>query len=165
MTNVRLLTGDCVEVMRGMDAESVDAIVTDPPAGIAFMGKSWDRAHGGRDGWIVGMAAIAAECLRVAKPGSHALVWAIPRTSHWTATAWEDGGWEVRDRLAHIFGSGFPKSHNPDGKHEGWGTALKPAVEDWWLLRKPLIGTVAQNVKAHGTGALNVDGCRVVTGE
>ena len=156
-----LCHGDCLDVLVEMEPDSVDAVVTDPPAGIAFMNKEWDRAKGGRDAWIVGMAEIAAECLRVAKPGAHALVWALPRTSHWTATAWENAGWEVRDRVLHLFGQGFPKSHNLNGDWQGWGTALKPAMEDWWLLRKPLVGTVAANVQAHGVGALNVDGCRI----
>jgi len=209
---VQLYHGDCLEVMARMGPNSVDSIVTDPPAGIAFMGKSWDKDHGGRDAWIANMATIAAECLRVLKPGGHALVWALPRTSHWTATAWENAGFEVRDRVAHVFGSGFPKSHDvskaidkaagaenviatkPDrwtGKGNslnfstdrsqekckitapatpealqwaGWGTALKPAMEDWWLLRKPLAaGTVAANVLAWGTGGINVDATRVPT--
>jgi hypothetical protein len=154
------------------------------------------------------------------KPGGHALVWALPRTSHWTATAWENAGFEVRDRIGHIFGQGFPKSLDvskaidkeagvereitgrDDGRSkydgakresesakvgsfggtiqdyghalatipstpsalqwDGWGTALKPAVEDWWLLRKPISeDTVAANVLKWGTGAINVDGCRV----
>ncbi|MBE3132785.1 MAG: site-specific DNA-methyltransferase [Acidobacteria bacterium] len=196
-------------------ADSIDAIVTDPPAGIAFMGKEWDRDHGGRDQWIANMAGIAREALRVAKPGAHALVWSLPRTSHWTATAWEDAGWEVRDRIAHVFGSGFPKSLNigkaidkaagaerevvgigtfADGtkqrataraglnsdekgqavitapatpaaaQWDGWGTALKPAIEDYWLLRKPLSEpTVAANVLKWGTGGLNIDACRIAT--
>jgi len=281
MIDLRL--GDCLEVLRTIPDGSVDAVVTDPPAGIGFMGKEWDKDKGGRDNWIAWMRDIAAECLRVLKPGGHALVWAIPRTSHWTATAWEDAGFEIRDRVAHVFGSGFPKSldvskaidkiggvdtaafkselasavaksgltraaidaacgftmrfdvpyekdpgnwgsslpspkklaiiakvlgfdagrwsaliervwrgragaaHDDDtrrafGQHyqstdkgeaateaarqwQGWGTALKPAMEDWWLCRKPLIGTVAENVLAHGTGAINVDGCRVATDE
>jgi len=102
--------GDCLHVMPTFEANSIDAIVTDPPAGIAFMGKEWDKDKGGRDQWIQWMAAIAAEGLRVLKPGGHALVWSLPRTSHWTATAWENAGFELRDRLVHIFGSGFPKS-------------------------------------------------------
>lgn len=153
-------SGDCLDVMRGMADGCVDAVVTDPPAGIGFMGRAWDRDKGGRDNWIAWMAEVAAEACRLCKPGSHALVWALPRTSHWTATAWENAGWEVRDRVAHIFGSGFPKSHNLPG---GLGTSLKPAMEDWWLLRKPLIGTVAENVARYGTGALNIDATRVPT--
>ncbi len=212
MSKIELIHGDCVDIMRGLPDASVDSIVTDPPAGIAFMGKAWDKDHGGRDAWIANMTTIAAECLRVLKPGGHALVWALPRTSHWTATAWENAGFEVRDRVAHVFGSGFPKSHDvskaidrmagalgiqsqgfsaagDDGRNaelkqdlsfrsdygyqyapatpaaaqwDGWGTALKPAMEDWWLLRKPLARrTVAANVLEWGTGAINVDGCRV----
>jgi site-specific DNA-methyltransferase (adenine-specific) len=204
--------GDCLEVLKGLEADSVDAIVTDPPAGISFMGRHWDGNRGGRDAWIAWMRGVAAECLRVAKPGAHALVWALPRTSHWTATAWEDGGWEVRDRVAFLHAVGFPKSLDvskaidrmagaerevvgernqrfgltqatgwnetstprnstiadtapatPEAAAwDGWGTALKPAVEDWWLLRKPLAErTVAAQVLATGTGALNVDAARV----
>ena len=188
------------------------SVVCDPPAGIGFMGKGWDKDKGGRNqwvGWMQERAALAMDCV---PPGGHALVWALPRTSHWTATAWEDAGWEVRDRLSHLFGTGFPKSLNvskaldkmagaerevvgqrqrlgdrqpypesPAGykpgysgdgsvtapatdlarQWDGWGTALKPGMEDWWLLRKPLAGTVAANVAEHGTGAINVDGCRV----
>lgn len=160
MEQVTLLHGDALEVLRTLPDNSVDAIVTDPPAGIGFMGKQWDTDHGGRDNWIAAFAEIARECLRVVKPGAHALVWAIPRTSHWTATAWENGGWEVRDRVAHVFGSGFPKSKNVGN---GWGSALKPAMEDWWLLRKPLTGTIAANVMQWGTGALNIDACRIST--
>src|ERR1017187_8292629 len=98
--------------MATMEAESVDAVVTDPPAGISFMSKHWDDDHGGRDKWIAAFAAIFRECYRVMKPGAHGLVWALPRTAHWTATALEDAGFEVRDVLLHLFGSGFPKSHD-----------------------------------------------------
>ena len=155
---VSLYLGDCVEVLRSLPDASVDAIVTDPPAGIAFMGKSWDTDKGGRNAWIAWLAEVAAECLRVVKPGGHALVWALPRTSHWTGIAWENAGWEPRDKIVHLFGTGFPKSLNLG---DGWGTALKPAAEDWWLMRKPLAGTVAANVLRHGTGALNIGGCRI----
>jgi hypothetical protein len=214
-----ILEGDCVEVMRGMEAESIDALVTDPPAGIKFMGKSWDSDRGSRNAWIAWLTEVMEEAYRVMKPGAHGLVWALPRTSHWTGMALEDAGFEVRDRLHHIFGSGFPKSANI-GKHldkmagaerevvgvnedylrrkpngmktagataygysqtqqetdasitapateaakrwDGWGTALKPAVEDWWLIRKPLSeSSVARNVLEWGTGGINVDGSRV----
>jgi hypothetical protein len=120
-------TGDCIEVMRGMDAESVDSIVTDPPAGIAFMSKHWDRDKGGRTQWVAWMTDVMSECYRVLKPGGYAVVWSLPRTCHWTAWAMEDAGFIIRDQLAHIFASGFPK-----GKAQ-----LKPAREDWWLTRKP----------------------------
>ena len=174
---VTLYLGNCLDVLKTMESDSVDSIVTDPPAGISFMNKHWDTDHGHRDQWIAYFAEIAKECLRVIKPGGHALVWAIPRTSHWTATAWENGGWEVRDRIIYCFGSGFPKSHNISKaidklatapatdaakQWDGWGTALKPAVEDWWLLRKPLSeDTIAENVLEYGVGGLNIDKCRI----
>jgi site-specific DNA-methyltransferase (adenine-specific) len=215
---VKLIHGDCLKIMDKMKPNCIDSIVTDPPAGISFMGKKWDHDKGGRKQWIAWMQEVAIECLRVLKPGGHALVWSIPRTSHWTATAWENAGFEIRDCVYHIFGSGFPKSHNlskamdrmagvkrkvigvnPNsvgrttnktggrliGGHKedrasvdiltaptspeaqqwnGWGTALKPAVECWWLLRKPLSEkTIAANVLKWSTGGLNIDGCRVPT--
>lgn len=127
MTDLRVIHGDCATVLPTFEACSFDSIVTDPPAGIAFMGKEWDKDKGGRDAWIAWMQPIAAECLRVAKPGAHALVWAIPRTSHWTATAWENGGWEVRDRLAFLFGTGFPKALGLPGELRA---ALEASRED-----------------------------------
>jgi hypothetical protein len=150
--------GDCVEVMATLEPDSIDAIVTDPPAGIGFMGKSWDHHRGGRDLWVAWMTEVMTECLRVAKPGAYAVVWALPRTSHWTGWALENAGWELRDKIIHGFATGFPKSHNLPG---GLGTALKPAYEDWWLARKPLVGTVAANRERYGTGALNIDGTRI----
>jgi hypothetical protein len=216
--DVSLYAGDCLEVLRCLPAESVDAVVTDPPAGISFMGRDWDHHKGGREQWSGWLAEVMRECWRVAKPGAHAIVWSLPRTSHWTACGLEDAGWEVRDRISHLFGSGFPKSldvskaidkaagaerevvgivdypgregwANAQGatpgdvyqlgiesahlakritapatddarRWAGWGTALKPAVEDWWVVRKPPSGTVAANVLAYGTGALNIDACR-----
>jgi hypothetical protein len=106
------------------------------------MARKWDSDHGGRDEWVRRMTLRMAECLRVSKPGAHALVWSLPRTSHWTATALDDAGWIIEDRIAHIFGQGFPKHKSK----------LKPAVEDWWLCTKP-----------GGKKWLNVDGCRVGT--
>lgn len=153
-----LIRDEAHNVGRYLRENAVDAWVTDPPAGIAFMGKGWDKDHGGRDGWIAKHAAIFAEALRVMKPGAHGLVWALPRTSHWTATALEDAGFEIRDIHLHLFGTGFPKSLNIG---EGRGTALKPAAEHWILVRKPLTSTVAANVLEHGTGALNIDACRI----
>jgi len=212
-----LVHGDCIEVMRGMPDNSVDSIVTDPPYGLSFMGKKWD--------YDVPSEAIWRECLRVLKPGGHLLAFAGTRTQHRMATRIEDAGFEIRDMIAWVYGSGFPKSLDvskaidkaagaerevigdkmrPDGKTvlsarsaidpagegwdrpwrhdparteaqgkltapateaarqwQGWGTALKPALEPITVARKPLIGTVAENVLAHGTGAINVDGCRV----
>ena len=99
--------GECVATMAAMEPNSIDAIVTDPPAGISFMGKDWDHHKGGRDQWIAWMTVVMTEAFRVAKPGAHAFVWALPRTSHWTATALEDAGWEIRDVVTHLFGSGL----------------------------------------------------------
>lgn len=219
-----LRLGDSREWLAKLKPNSIDALVTDPPAGISFMGKEWDHDHGHRDEWVKAFASIFALALAAMKPGAHGLVWALPRTSHWTATALEDAGFEVRDIVMHLFGTGFPKSLNvskaidaaagaertvvgertfsgkaaqdwrekggdtynaaapsaagltktvdvtapatPEAiRFDGWGTALKPAAEHWILVRKPLSGTVAANVLAHGTGALNIDGCRIATGD
>lgn len=207
--NVALYHGDAECIGEVCQPESVDAIVTDPPAGIGFMGKQWDGNRGGRDNWIACMTITLVDSFAALKPGGHALVWALPRTSHWTATALENIGFEIRDVVMHVFGSGFPKSLDvskaidaeagaerevvgqgvsgtnagmqdlgpsgikggdfaitapttPEAKQwDGWGTALKPSMEAWILCRKPLVGTVAANVLKHGTGAINVDGCRV----
>jgi site-specific DNA-methyltransferase (adenine-specific) len=214
--NYTLHTGDCLEVMRGMAANSVDAIVTDPPYGLAFMGQKWDYDVPQVDVW--------REALRVLKPGGHMLCFAGTRTQHRMAVNIEDAGFEIRDMIAWVYGSGFPKSHDiskaidreagavrevakqtlngdlvdserdvdvkrttgigtgkgatpimSDTKNvfittpatpaaqqwQGWGTALKPALEPVTLARKPFKGTVAANVLEWGTGAINVDGCRV----
>jgi site-specific DNA-methyltransferase (adenine-specific) len=140
----QVIQGDCLEVMRGMSEASVDAIVSDPPYGLAFMGKGWDYAVPGVEFWT--------EALRVAKPGAHIVAFGGTRTFHRLTCAIEDAGWEIRDCLSWLYGSGFPKSHN---------TALKPAWEPIILARKPLAGTVAANVAQYGTGGLNVDGCRI----
>ena len=181
-----------------MPESSVDSVVTDPPYGLAFMGKKWDYDVPSEDIW--------RECLRVLKPGGHLLAFAGTRTQHRMAVRIEDAGFEIRDMIAWVYGSGFPKSldvskaidkaaghdrateYEPNhknstfgkgmggGKHgaksappltdsarewQGWGTALKPALEPITVARKPLIGTVAANVLTHGTGAINVDACRV----
>ena len=107
---ITLIQGDCLEELAKLAPESVDAVVTDPPAGISFMGHDWDGDKGGRDGWVGWLTRVMRECLRVLKPGGHSLVWALPRTSHWTATAVEDAGFEIRDVVTHLFGTGFPKS-------------------------------------------------------
>ncbi len=149
--------GDCLAVMRTMPDSSVDSIVTDPPYGLSFMGKRWD--------YDVPAVEVWAECLRVLKPGGHLLAFAGTRTQHRMAVRIEDAGFEIRDMIAWVYGSGFPKSHNLTGDRQGWGTALKPALEPITVARKPLTGTVAANVLAHGTGALNIDACRVATDE
>lgn len=105
-----MILGDCLTILKTLETESIDSLITDPPAGISFMGKAWDHHKGGRSEWILWLTQVMRECLRVMKPGAHGLVWAIPRTSHWTATACEDAGFEIRDVITHIFGSGFPKS-------------------------------------------------------
>ena len=290
--DVTLYLGDCLAVMRTLEADSVDAIVTDPPAAVSFMGRTWDSDRGGRGQWVAWLAERLEAAARVLKPGGHLLVWSLPRTSHWTAWALEDAGLEIRDCILHLFGSGFPKSldvskaidkraeENIDTKRriaavaevirahreakgmtpqqvslavvgtpsgacwnwehqqlpsvemwpaikaalgiadeydaliegdraqfiaaeratigrrldgagngsviglgsarsmeteydvttpateaakrwEGFGTALKPGQEMWWLARKPMKGTVAANVLEFGTGALNIAACLV----
>ena len=217
---IDLILGDCGKKLKDLADNSVDSIVTDPPAGIGFMGKEWDHDKGGRDKWIGWLSGIMAEAMRGLKPGGHALVWALPRTSHWTAMALEDAGFEIRDCIYFCFGTGFPKSLNigkqvskingeerevvgekkrgdvqiakgkgsgyladPANRNnikqfgygteiitkgtsefEGWGTGLKPAVECWWLCRKPLSEkTVALNCLKWGTGGLNIDASRIPT--
>ena len=268
---VTLHHGDCLDVLRTLPDASVDSVVTDPPYGLGFMGREWDALPPGRE-W-------AEECLRVLKPGGHLLAFGGTRTWHRLACAVEDAGFEVRDSIAWLYGSGFPKSldvskaidkrpgvsqhpafaahlaerrqsaglsradvsehvvgtrtgacwnweHHqfpeakwwpalrdlldldeakwgpiiaeaerqkigvkagnrlavapgqgedrsaidldvtthatPDAERwQGWGTALKPAFEPVVVARKPLTGTVAQSVLTHGTGALNIDGCRI----
>ena len=269
MTGPRPILGDCVEAMRTLPECSVDAVVTDPPYGINFMGKAWDGADirrqadqeraaeetrrregrgvfrltgspdsparktiersgssyataagaaGSYDFTATGNRAFqawteqwAAEAFRVLKPGGHMLVFGGTRTYHRMAAGIEDAGFEIRDCLAWMYGSGFPKSldvskqidkaagaerevvgtkmagiatpgdedrYTVDGSRavevdvtvpatddakqwDGWGTALKPAFEPVVVARKPLAGTVAANVLEHGTGALNIDGCRI----
>lgn len=153
-----LLDGDCLEHLKSLPDDSIDAIVTDPPYGLKFMGKKWDYEIPSVEVW--------RECLRVLKPGGHALIACGTRTQHRMAVNIEDAGFEIRDVITWLYGSGFPKSLNigKQGGPEGWGTALKPACEFWTLARKPLgESTVAKNVLKHGTGGINVDGCRVET--
>jgi site-specific DNA-methyltransferase (adenine-specific) len=137
--------GDCLDVMRDMDPGSVDAVLTDPPYGLGFMGKHWDRALPNPEVW--------SQLLRVMKPGAHGLIFGHSRLYHRLACAVEDTGFGIRDCIMWMYGSGFPKSKG----------ALKPSYEPILLVRKPLVGTVAQNVLEHGVGGLNVDGCRVGT--
>lgn len=201
--------GDCVKVLAGMDPESVDACVTDPPYELGFMGKAWDGTG------VAYRPETWAAVLRVLKPGAHLLAFGGSRTHHRLACAIEDAGFEIRDVLMWLYGTGFPKSLdvskaidasagvtrdtgvpyiNPGGtkpmhtfsgwesgtrrqpmvtnpathdarRWQGWGTALKPAYEPIILARKPLVGTVAANVLQHGTGALNIDACRIATTE
>lgn len=250
-----LYLGDCAAVMAALPTASIDAVVCDPPYGLEFMGKEWDRLGGdagmskprigeretawpsfggGEFGganptcakcrgrargakrceceapdWRVKGAPLdshgnalrstedplatqlseqrgggdpfigkgiryaagrdmqswheawAREALRLLKPGGHLLAFGGTRTYHRLACGLEDAGFEIRDTICWMYGSGFPKSKNLEGDWEGWGTALKPAFEPIVVARKPLVGTVAGNVLKHGTGALNIEGCRI----
>lgn len=155
MTNWKILHGDNRAMLPTLQAESFDAVVCDPPYELGFMGKKWDRSGIAYD------VAMWRENWRVLKPGAHLVAFGGTRTYHRLASAIEDAGFEIRDQLAWVFGSGFPKSHNLKGENEGWGTALKPAWEPIVLARKPLVDTVAKNVAAHGTGALHIGACRI----
>ncbi|MGI9143255.1 MAG: DNA-methyltransferase [Fluviibacter sp.] len=156
---MKLIKGDCLQVLKTVPDNSVDSVVTDPPYELGFMGKKWDSTG------IAYNVSMWAECLRVLKPGGHLLAFSGSRTYHRMTVAIEDAGFEVRDQIMWVYGSGFPKSLNLKGDWQGWGTALKPAHEPICVARKPLIGTVAENVLNYGTGALNIDGCRVATDE
>lgn len=239
MNDITLILGDCKEEVKKLESNSIDSCVCDPPAGIHFMANDWDvydkamfgiaGDEGKKDlkvkknfkilprytnsdllGFQDYIFEIFTEVLRVLKPGAHALVWAIPRTSHHTAMGLERAGFEIRDCITHIFAQGFPKSLNigkaidkqkkakreiigqkrgqgniPNDRGnwglksnipiditipntdeakqwEGWGTALKPAAEFWWLVRKPLNEkTIVANVLKYGTGGLNIDACKI----
>jgi site-specific DNA-methyltransferase (adenine-specific) len=156
--NNAIIHGDCLEVMSEFPNNMVTSIVTDPPYGLSFMGKEWDRDIPGIPFWET--------ALRVTKPGGMLLAFGGTRTYHRLACAIEDAGWEIRDCLSWLYGSGFPKSHNVEkakgGKEwSGYGTALKPAWEPIILAMKPLDGTFAANALAHGVAGINVDGCRL----
>lgn len=146
--------GDCLGVMRTMPDRSLDALVTDPPYGIGFMGRAWDKA--------LPDPAIWREALRVVKPGAHGIVFGGTRVYHRLGCHIEDAGWEIRDCGSWLYGQGFPKSHNIDDEH---GTALKPAWEPWFLVRAPFNGTVERCYREHGTGVLNIDACRINASE
>ena len=147
-----LHSGDCRRVLGTVADATYDACVTDPPYELGFMGKTWDSSGVAfdPDTWRA--------VLRVLKPGAHLLAFGGTRTFHRMTCAIEDAGFEIRDCLSWMYGTGFPKSLNIG---DGRGTALKPAWEPIVLARKPLVGTVAGNVLAHGTGALNIDACRI----
>lgn len=204
MTRARILVGDCRARMAELPDASVDAVVTDPPYELGFMGKRWDASGIAYD------VEVWRQALRVLKPGGHLLAFSGSRTYHRMTCAIEDAGFEIRDQIMWVYGSGFPKSLDvskaidraagairpvvgerkqranntatstapmnasagdvelltapatDDARRwSGWGTALKPAHEPICMARKPLVGTVAGNVLTHGTGAINVDGCRV----
>jgi len=168
-----LYLGDCLELLKQLPDNSVDSIVTDPPAGISFMNEKWDTySNADLTSFQKFIFQVFSEAIGVLKPGGHALVWGLPRTSHHTAMGLERAGFEIRDIVHHIFASGFPKNLNIGKKIDqmknkeaeqwkGWGTALKPAIEHWILCRKPLSEkTIALNILKHRTGGLNIDKCR-----
>lgn len=204
----KIYYGDCLDILKQVEESSIDSLVTDPPYGISFMGKEWDHGVPGKIFW--------EEALRVVKPGAHLLAFGGTRTFHRLTCAIEDAGWDIRDCLMWVYGSGFPKSldmskaidkeagatrevigskiglpgyslqeykgqniYSSKGRSSeveciitspsteaakewsGWGTALKPAWEPIILARKPFDSTVAKNVQRYGTGALNINECRV----
>ncbi len=214
----RLFQGDCLDVLKTFPDASIDAVVTDPPYGLAFMGKAWDAFQGNR-AYAAWVETWAKECWRVLKPGGYLLAFSGTRTYHALAWGVEGAGFEIRDTIEWLYLSGFPKcmdvgkafdkqagaqrevvgsklgqpgyslKPNDTDDHgrmaygqyknaevevsitapatdlakqwDGWGTALKPAHEPIVMARKPLEGTVAANVERYGTGAVNVDGCRI----
>lgn len=217
MIDLRL--GDCLETLKALPDNSIDALVTDPPAGISFMNLAFDHHKGGRDQWVAWLSEILIECKRVMKPGAIGFVWSLPRTQHWSALACEDAGFVIWDNVgvAHVQGGGFPKGQaidllvdkrlgksgdrevlgenpharpNSDGVYnrtmsgikghssnitapvtpeaqqwDGWRTkALKPALEFWIAIQKPLEGSCVDNVLNWGVGGVNIDACRVSVG-
>jgi len=171
MSTINLFTGDSLEVLKGIADNSIDSIVCDPPYGLSFMAKKWDYDVPSKDLW--------EQALRVLKPGGHLLAFGGTRTYHRLVVNIEDAGFEIRDQIQWLYGSGFPKSMNIDKvlskqglkdeaeKYSGYGTALKPANEPICVARKPLEKglTVAQNVLKYGTGAINIDESRISTEE
>lgn len=211
--------GDVLDWLPTLPENHFDAAILDPPSGIGFMNLKWDSNKGGMESWILWFRSIASGILRALKPGAYALVWSIPKTSHWTGYALETAGFEVVDVVAHAFGSGMPKNHNislafdkkagkakerevvreytvtgnagtplkekggtygtrvanSDAKTlqqtkgateeaklwDNHGTALKPAMEFWWLVRKPLDGTFTNNCSKWGVGGINIGGTRI----
>lgn len=174
--------GDSRELLKDFADDTFDSCVTDPPYALVSITKRFGKPGSApakdRDGlykrasagfmgrtWDTGETAFDAEfwrgVLRVMKPGAHLLAFGGRRSCHWLWVAIEQAGFEICDSVYWVYGSGFPKSHNQHDEWEGWGTALKPAVEPICLARKPLIGTVKKNLETYGTGCLNIDGCRV----
>lgn len=170
-TRASVIEGDCLELLAALNAASVDAIVCDPPYGIDFHGERWDgptiRAAAARTGherltpgaaYAAFARAWAAECLRVLRPGAHLLAFGSPRTAHRLACGLEDAGLELRDTLLWLYGTGMPKSRRLSS---GRGTTLKPAYEPILLARRPPGASIARTIERHGTGALNIDACRI----
>ena len=183
-----VLYGSCLDRLKEIPDASIDAVVCDPPSHLqsivkrfsspdaapakskesgvyarssrGFMGQTWDG------GDIAFTTDVWRECLRVLKAGGHLVAFGGTRTVHRIACAIEDSGFEIRDMISWLYLSGFPKSLNLDGDHTGYGTALKPAQEPAILARKPIeAGSIAKQVLATGTGAINIDGCRFAFGD
>lgn len=150
MPRWKIKQGDCLDVLRGCPSDFFDAMLSDPPGGIEFCHEDWDSDKGGRHAWISWLSLRMAEALRTMKPGAYGAVWSFPRTSHWTGTALEEAGFEIRDKVCHLYAQGMGRGNN-----------LKPSVEDWWIIRKPFKGSTKANVERHGVGRLNLDACRV----
>jgi site-specific DNA-methyltransferase (adenine-specific) len=151
----RIVNGDILRFAAHYRGARFHAVLCDPPYELGFMGKSWDSRG------VSFRAETWAAIGSLLAPGAHLLAFGGTRTFHRIAVAIEDAGFEIRDTIGWMYGSGFPKSHNLDGAWQGYGTALKPAWEPVIVARKPLVGTVANNCLAHGCGAINVDGARV----
>lgn len=157
--------GDAKELIKELPESSIDSIVTDPPYEINFINKEWDRSGIAFDPEFWG------ECLRVLKPGGHLMSFSASRTYHRIAVAIEDAGFEIRDSIHWIYGSGFPKSISLGNRFEegtelyekwkGWGTTFKPSHEPIVFARKPFSGPLYKNVEKYGVGAMNIEDCRV----
>ena len=146
-----LLHGNCLDSLKSLDSNSVDSIVTDPPYGISLLGKQWDYEVPSVDIW--------RECLRVLKPGGYLLSFSSARTYHRICVGIEDAGFEIKDQIMWVYGSGFPKSQNLGKKNpnfEGWGNQLKPAHEPIVVAQKNREGTILSNMVKYHTGALNI---------
>ena len=160
--SLHLHCGNNVDVLRSYPDCHFDAIVTDPPYGIEFLGKDWDSHTGAIETW--------QQCLRVLKPGGHLLAFSAARTYHHLATNIESTGFEIRDQLMWIYSSGFPKAQDIGkaldkrgitNQSHGWKTALKPGHEPIVMARKPFKGSTTDNIQQHGVGALNIDATRI----
>jgi site-specific DNA-methyltransferase (adenine-specific) len=185
---------DALSFLHGIRDRSIDSLVTDPPAGLVLtdidregtgnyysydgaLAKNLPRigAHKGnlrehfraRDKFITSIVPAFEQCRRVLKPGSFGVVWASPKTSHWTAAALEHAEFEIRDKVYHLYGSGMlrgtAQKDLPEGL-QGWNTTLAPGAEEWILVRVPPEGPIGENYAEHGVGAINVEACKTPTG-